>query len=92
MKILPSLLALSVLILLMLEAVAFHKATVCRQEAWLKSMELKTRSLLSEVKPYERLWHLNCRIHLLRNGDQVTWQRLPQLKKNHFQLDLRGSL
>lgn len=92
MKSLPWLLTLGILIVLMIKAVDFHRATVCRQEAWLKSAELKTRSLLTDPKPREREWHLGCRIHLLREQETITWQKLPSLKKHQFDLDLEGSL
>jgi hypothetical protein len=92
MNLIAWLLAISTLITLMIQAVSFQKATVCRQEAWLKSTELKTRSLLHQPSPVERDWHLNCRIHLLRNQDEITWQRLPHLKKHEFRIDLEGSL
>lgn len=92
MNLLAWLLAISTLVTLMVQAVSFHKATVCRQEAWLKSTELKTRSLLHNPPAHERDWHLNCRIHLLRNQEEITWQRLPNLTKNKFELDLKGQL
>ena len=92
MNLIAWLLSLSILILLMVEAVAFHKATVCRQEAWLKSTEMKTRTLLTEVKPHARDWHLGCRIHILRTQDQITWQSLPHLNKHDFTLPLKGKL
>lgn len=84
--------AISTLIYLMIQAVSFHKATVCRQEAWLKSTELRTRALLYKPAPYERDWHLGCRIHLLRSQDEITWQRLPHLTKHPFALELTGDL
>jgi L-rhamnose isomerase len=92
MKFLPWLLAISVLIVLMIQAVDFHKATVCRQEAWLKGTELITRSHLSNPKPYEREWHLNCRLHILREQESISWQRLPHLTKHAFNLPLKGEL
>lgn len=92
MNLISWLLSFSILILLMVEAVAFHKATVCRQEAWLKSTEMKTRTLLTEVKPHAREWHLGCRIHLLRTQDEITWQRLPNISKRNFALPLKGKL
>ena len=92
MNVVSWLLALSTLIYLMVQAVSFHRATVCRQEAWLKSTELKTRALLSNPSPYERDWHLGCRIHLYRAQETVTWQRLPSLTKHDFTLDLAGEL
>lgn len=92
MNVIAWLLSLSVLIVLMIQAVAFHQATVCRQEAWLKSTELKTRSLLSSPASHERDWHLSCRIHLVREQEEITWQKLPNLKRHQFHLELRGPL
>ena len=92
MNLIAWLLGLSILILLMAQAVAFHKATVCRQEAWLKSTEMKTRTLLTEVKPYARDWHLSCRILVLRSQNQLTWQRLPRLTRHQFVIPLKGKL
>ena len=92
MNLVSMLVAISTVIYLMIQAVSFHKATFCRQEAWLKSTELRTRALLYKPTPYERDWHLGCRIHLLRNQGQITWQRLPHLTKHQFNLDLTGDL
>lgn len=92
MNALSWLLALSVMIYLMVEAVAFHKATVCRQEAWLKSTELKTRALLTNSKSTERGWHLGCRLYLSRQEEEITWQRLPGINKHSFNLKLTGAL
>lgn len=92
MNMISWLVALSVIILLLIETVAFQKASVCRQEAWLKSFEMKTRALLTEAKSHAREWHLGCRIHLYRNQDQITWQKLPHLKQHKFHLSLNGSL
>lgn len=92
MNLIAWLVAISTLIALMIQAVAFHKATVCRQEAWLKSTELRTRALLYHPSPHERDWHLGCRLHLLRNLEEITWQRLPSLTKHDFKLDLAGEL
>lgn len=92
MNLVAWLVAISTLITLMIQAVSFHKGTVCRQEAWLKSTELKTRSLLSKPAAYERDWHLACRIHLIRSQEQISWQRLPSLTKHDFVLDVTGEL
>ncbi|MCM2350411.1 MAG: hypothetical protein NDI69_10355 [Bacteriovoracaceae bacterium] len=92
MNLISWVLGLSILIYLMLEAVAFHRATVCRQEAWLKSAELKTRSLLPNAKERERSFHLSCRLVLLRDKENITWQKLPGLRKHQFTLKLEGSL
>ncbi len=85
-------LGLAILLVLLAQAVVFHKATVCRQEAWLKSTELVTNSLLINSAPLKRDWHLGCRIHLVRQHNLVTWQKLPDLKKVPFHLTLKGHL
>jgi hypothetical protein len=92
MKFIPWLLALSVLIILTIEAVALHKATVCRQKAWLKTTELMTRLLLSNPPENDRTVDLNCRIMASRHQKTITWQRLPNLKKHPFSVDLKGRL
>lgn len=92
MNLVSWLLALSTLLLLTMKAVTFQRATVCRQEAWLKSTVLKTRSLLSDPSPRERDWHLSCRIHFLRDQETVTWQTLPSLTHHRFDLQLEGNL
>lgn len=92
MNLIAWLVAISTLITLMIQAVSFHRATVCRQEAWLKSAEVRTRALLSRPASQERDWHLGCRIHLLRNQEQIIWQRLPSLTKHEFNLPLEGEL
>lgn len=92
MNLVSWLVAISTLLGLLIQAVTFHKATVCRQEAWLKSTELRTRALLFKPAPFERDWHLGCRIHLLRSQEEITWQRLPNLTKHEFKLDLTGEL
>jgi hypothetical protein len=92
MTFLSWLLAITVLIGLMVQTVAFHKSTVCRQEAWLRGTEMLTRALLTSPRVLERNWHLSCRIHLTRHNNLVKWQRLPHLKSHSFELDLKGSL
>jgi hypothetical protein len=84
--------SLSILVTLLIQGVNFHRATVCRQEAWLKSTEVKTRSLLSKPNSRERDWHLSCRLHVLREHDRVSWERLPQTKAHRFELPIEGSL
>ncbi len=92
MNILSWMLSLAILIYLMVEAVAFHKATVCRQEAWLKSAELRTGALLYRPGNRARTWHLSCRMLITRKDSDIHWQKLPSLKRNHFKLSLDGSL
>lgn len=92
MNVLAWLLSFSVLILLMVKAVDFHKATVCRQEAWLKSTELKTRSLLTEESQKDQNIHPRCRLFIKRDGENITWQRMPALSSHSFVLPLKGKL
>ena len=92
MSLISWLFSLSTLVLVMIEGVTFQRATLCRQKAWLRATELKTGTLLSEVSPHARDWHLGCRIHFYRNQDVITWQMLPNLKENLFTLPLKGKL
>lgn len=92
MNLLAWILSLSILILLMAEAVDFHRATLCRQEAWLKSTELITRNLLFNAPEQERAFHVSCRITLLREKTKVTWKKIPSLKSHHVLLELDGRL
>lgn len=92
MSLLSWLVALAVLLVIVIKAVVFYRATACRQMAWLKSTELVTRSLLPNPKPIEREWHLGCRLHLVREQDQANWQRLPSMKKHTFFVQLKGEL
>lgn len=92
MNLLAWLLSISFLIAIMVQAVAFQRATVCRQIAWLKSTEVLTRSMLTGAKPHDREWHLGCRLHVMRNQETVTWQRLPSMKKQVFGIHLTGEL
>jgi hypothetical protein len=92
MNFLSWLLALSVIIALMIQAVAFHKATVCRQEAWLKSTEMRTRALLHNPRLKDRDWHVGCRLLVVRDQEEITWRKLPSLIKYSFSLELKGHL
>lgn len=92
MNFLSWLLSLSVFVALLIQAVAFHRTTVCRQEAWLKSTEMKTRTLLHNPDTKDRDWHLSCRLLIVRNNDEITWKKLPSLKKHTFSLELKGRL
>ena len=85
-------LALGLLVSLMVQAVDFQRATVCRQEAWRMGLELKTRATLSNPKVLEREWHLGCRLHLLRDHESITWQRLPNIKSHQMEMPLKGKL
>ena len=92
MKIISWSLALGGLIFLLIEAVDLHRSTICRQEAWLKSTELKTRSLLSHPSQhlYQTDQHQGLRIFKL--GNKIFWQRKESKKIHLFDLELKGKL
>jgi hypothetical protein len=92
MNFLAWILCLTILIVLMIQAVSFHRATVCRQEAWLKSTELATYALLSNPKSQDRALHLGCKLQVYRKETHITWQVLPSYRKHKFSLSLDGSL
>ncbi len=92
MNLLSQLLALTLLFTLLFEAVVFHKATVCRQKAWLVATELTTRGLLHSPKSVEEATHLSCRLWLRKDPLKVQWQRLGSIKRHEFVLPLDGRL
>jgi len=92
MNLIAWLLSLTLMVILMVETVAFYQATVCRQKAWLKGTELITRNLLDRPLDYEQRADLVCKIYVTRIKKTVTWQRLPNPKKHQFRVDLMGKL
>lgn len=92
MNILTWSLSVALVIALMSQAISFHKSTVCRQEAWLKSIELKTNALLSKPASREHKLIPKCKIHVIRNYSNITWNYPPSLKNIVFNLDLQGNL
>lgn len=84
--------ALTLMVIFMFKAVAFQRATVCRQKAWLKGTELKTASLLSRPKDHAHAVDLKCNLYVTRNFQKISWRRLPNLKGHRFELPLRGML
>ncbi len=85
-------LSLSLLILLMIKAVDLQTSTVCRQNAWLKSTELKTRALLHKPLEKEIALDPKCRTFIRRTAQEVSWQRLPSIKRHEFHLKLKGKI
>lgn len=92
MNLIAWVLSLSVLVWLMIQAVDFHRATICRQKAWLKSTELITRSKLSRSTSPESAVDLDCRLFLTRSQDKVLWRQGLSLKQHTFTLELVGDL
>lgn len=85
------LMAITFLVLLVVEAVDFHRNTVCRQIAWKESVILATRATLSTAKESDWGWHGGCRLKINRVAKSIHWQRLPK-GKHSFLLDLSGQL
>lgn len=92
MNFLAWLLGLTILLSLSMGAVEFFRASVCRQKAWLKSTELKTRSLLHNPPQADFVMDAGCRLYVHRKDKDISWQRIPNLKKHSFKLPLKGSL
>jgi len=92
MNFLAWLLALTLLVTVMIKAVAFHQATVCRQKAWLKGTELQTGTLLYHPKDFAQSGDRACRLYVVRKKQKVSWKRLPNLRTNAFNLALEGKI
>jgi len=80
------------MVTVMIEAVAFHQATVCRQKAWLTGVELQTGTLLHHPKDHSFRMDAGCKLHVSRKNNRVSWKRLPNLKTHEFILPLKGKL
>ena len=92
MKFVSWAMALGILIFLMNRAIAFHRMTICRQEAWLKGSILITRSLLSQAQSLEKDWHQGCKMGLIRKERTTYWNQLPSTKTHQLQIKLEGML
>jgi hypothetical protein len=92
MNLLAWLLALTLMVIVMVEAVAFHQATVCRQKAWLKSTELQTSTLLHRPKDFAQSIDTKCKLYVVLKQKRVSWRRLPNLSKHSFNLPLSGKI
>lgn len=92
MKLVSTLLCLSLLIFTFIEAVALHRATVCRQKAWLRSTELLTASTLNSAASSQSSLDVACQISVNIEGRSVSWRKARTLKKNAFEVDLKGYL
>jgi hypothetical protein len=85
-------LALSLMVTVMIEAVVFHQATVCRQKAWLMGVELQTATLLHHPKEHSLGVDDGCKLYVVRKHNRISWKRLPNLKTHEFVLPLKGKL
>jgi hypothetical protein len=85
-------LALSTLFVVMIKAYNFHTATVCRQNAWLYSTILSTRSLVLPTSGTETLSDFKCKLLVRREGHRINWRRFPSVKSHSFELSLKGAM
>ena len=92
MNLVAWLVALTLMVTIMIKAVAFHQATVCRQKAWLKGTELQTGTLLHRPKEFVQSGDLSCKVYVVRKHNRVSWRRLPNVKSHDFNLPLRGKI
>jgi hypothetical protein len=91
MNFIPWLLAISLLMGILYKTVAYHKATVCRQRAWLISTEMITRSLIKSSSPTYN-FDLKCSSKFTLKGLTASWMQIPSFKENTVHLDLKGKL
>lgn len=92
MNLLTQLLALSFFILLLAQAVDFHRATVCRQKAWEHSMVVFSRSLFPKASEKERSLVPSCQILVKRESGLVSWRKLKGLQARRFEVEVKGKL
>jgi len=92
MNFITYLLALSFLIIILIKAFQFQKATSCRQIAWLKSTEVVTEGLLSRSSKIRIENSKRCQLLVKKVGLNVVWTSFPSLRQNRFNLYLEGKL
>lgn len=92
MNLLAWLLSLTMTLLLLMEAVNFHTASICRQKAWAKSFESLTRSLFPKAQDKELRYLAKCNILITKDQKKVHWKKPLSLKSHIFELDLKGKL
>ncbi len=92
MNLLAWLIGLSSTFLILSQAVAFHRATVCRQQIWSKSFESLTRSLLKEAQDKEIRFLPTCLALIKREESVVTWRKELELSSHKFEMEIQGKL
>lgn len=91
MNLLSWCLSLALLITILVEAMNFQHGLICRQKAWLKATELKTRTLLFRPVDAESAPIPGCMILVSRNPKNLGWRKLSGPYRE-FSLPLRGRL
>lgn len=92
MKILGQVMASLVMLLIVSRAINYHKLTVCRQKAWLKSFELESASRLNSPHFIKHRFESSCLIKVSKSGPSVLWFDAKNLKLHRFDLSLKGNL
>jgi hypothetical protein len=92
MNLLSVVLSLSLLVFSFTEAVALHRATVCRQKAWLRSTELLTAATLVREFKNETSLNVACQTAVNIDGRTISWLNTKTFKKHLFEVDLKGNL
>lgn len=90
MKILGWVICLTLLMTVLMQAVAFQKATVCRQRVWLKSLEMRTSETLSQSSDSDLFKSSKCELQIIRKSKTITWFKGKKL--NTFEVSLKGKL
>lgn len=92
MNLLAWLIGLSSTFLVLTQAVAFHRATVCRQKIWSKSFESLSRSFLKDAETKETRILPSCLALIKREEGTVTWRKGIKLSTHKFQIEIQGKL
>lgn len=92
MNLLAWLLSLTVTFLLLMEAVNFHTASICRQKAWAQSFESLTRGLFPKAKEKELRYIASCNLLITKEQMKVFWKKPLSFKKHAFEINLKGKL
>jgi hypothetical protein len=92
MNLLAWLIGLSSTFLILSQAVAFHRATVCRQKIWGKSFESLSRSFLKDSEKNETRFLPSCQARVKREEGVVTWRKDLEFSFHKFEMDIKGKL
>lgn len=92
MNLLAWLIGLSSTFLILSQAVAFHRATVCRQKIWAKSFESLSRSFLKDSEKKETRYLPSCLALIQREERAVNWRQGLEVSTHKFEMEIQGNL
>jgi hypothetical protein len=90
MNLITMVLSISCIILILHKAVRFSSDTACRQEAWLKSIELLSYQKMSKENK-TILFHKNCQFRVQMNKT-VSWREIKNSNSHQLNFSLLGNL